>query len=532
MTESCSSRSFTTAQIILILVSVASFLAISLRILIFHPLNWDEGWNLTPAVNLIEHGHYGVYLEGKPIPPVLSGTPALLIVCAAGVKIFGAGIWQPRLLFFLISCIGVSIVFLLSYRLHGRTTAVFSLALATLLTPLNLTLAFHGSQIFGEVPMLTLVLGGIFVLAGTNPWRGIYAAILFSLAINFKVQLGPMLLASVAFVVALKTIRRRYKAACMLTAIALATYFLANFVNPLLVSTWIDTFTTIKADAARVLPQDYSRRIISLLTLNYDLRFALRSLGMFVDCAPFFIFVALFVGLQIFKENPARTNQYINLVKSEASTLLNALALVWTTWFLLFSVGYPRYLFPAIAMLTPAATCLLETVFQSSVKWYQQRHLPNASSISAILGFAAIALLACQAIWTARLLVLPFTLDWQPLATLRVADKVNQIAGENLVIESVESEIFPFVNAKYYFPNEYEIMKHAEALQSNQSLDRAAWPAIHGDLVVIGGFAKLYGWYPEEQWRDNYSTIYRDGAYQIIRRSSQSKIPSESDETN
>lgn len=514
MTTARSTLKFNFTQTCLLILSVLAFCFVSLRILIVHPLNWDEGWNLAPAVNLIQHGHYGVYLLGVPVPPVLSGTTALLTVCSLSVSIFGTGVWQPRLIFLLISCVGLFLLYLLSQRLHGRTIAILALSLATLLTPLNLTFGFHGPQIFGEVPMLTMLWGAALILIGGGAWRCIAAAILFSLAINFKVQLGPMLFLSSAFVGLLALIQHRYKAAFELASVGFMTYVLSTFINPSFFSGVIDLFVTVKPEAARVLPEDYAQRIIGLLTLNYDLRFALRTLGMFIDSAPFFIFAALFAVVQLSKQ--LRNSMPANLLSHDVSTLLNTLALIWTAWFLLLSVGYPRYLFPAVAMLTPSAACALESVIQSSLKWY--KHNSKETSIPAILGFSALTLLICQVSWTIKTLMILFTLDWQPLSTIRVADKLNSIANGNIVVESVESELFPFLRSKYYFPSEYEIMQHAESFQSQVPLKPDLRPRMRGDIIVIGSFAKSYDWYPQDQWNGKYSPIFSDGEYKIIQK--------------
>ena len=521
MIKAHTSMPLTKPQAIILAASVMLFLAVSLRILISYPLNWDEGWNLTPAMNLIKHGHYGVYLEGKPISPVLSGTSLLVGICTLSIRMFGEGIWQPRLIFFVISCLTMTTLYFISRRLKGTQVAVGTLAIASFCTPAPLAIAFHGAQIFGEVPMLLCFLLGLFALTFNSRWRIVAAAVLFSLAINFKLQFAPILYASIGTIAALICLKRRWVVFLEILVLGALTYVLVPRISQGVYYFLIDGLRSVTPGDGRALPIDYMNRIIGLLTSNYDLRFALRSISMLVDLVPVLVIATMYSSFKWIFGDQARAT---TLSTGDVFSLLNIVGVLWMCWYFLFSVGYSRYLFPAVVLLTPASAALLYNAVCNIIDWYQKRRVRTALSINTISSFCLISLLACQTIRTLPYFSLVVSSDWQPNQAIGVAQRLDSLSDKTLLVESVESEIFPFLNRSYYFPDEYQIMEHAERRElganSRNVRQSTSEPALRGDIIVIGDFARSYGWYPESAWKDSYSTLFQEGGYHVLQRGS------------
>ena len=137
------------------------FIATSFYCAIHRQFWWDEGWNTTVATNFLSNGHFGRYSLGEAIEPGLNGSAITVLISAAGIYLFGPGVFSSRLffllLFFVVSCLTYRLTKIFSGTLAAKIAIVFLLVSSghPWINPVAM-----GVQALGEIPMITFLLFG------------------------------------------------------------------------------------------------------------------------------------------------------------------------------------------------------------------------------------------------------------------------------------------------------------------------------------------------------------------------------------
>ena len=94
---------------------------------------WDEGWTMSVARNVLEYGFYGRLKLGALAPNGLEAAPPVVGMVALGMRLFGIGLWQARLLPTFCTAGALVSLYLLGRRLYGIGVARRAMAVLLLL---------------------------------------------------------------------------------------------------------------------------------------------------------------------------------------------------------------------------------------------------------------------------------------------------------------------------------------------------------------------------------------------------------------
>jgi len=306
------------------------------------PVTWyDEGTTLQASKNLALLGRYGLLSsEGfRWFDPLISTGPTVIVPIALVFKLWGVGLFQARLVMVLYALATVLILFVLAHYLFGTRTAVAA-SLLFIATPNDLyaNVIGLGRLVMGEVPAL------FFLGAGSLLWlrsveRGhllklIGSGVLLGMAIVTKQQ-NFLVLAALGFVWAIDWLRERQLGS-------------RHLVIPLLVSLGCVLLWSGYQAAALGWSRGEQLGVLERLSLQATVglgspRLILRGIRVLAASG------ALIWGV------PGLVYGLYLSVRRETSALrirfVLCLCLVWLVWFLFGSIGWLRYVFPALALM-------------------------------------------------------------------------------------------------------------------------------------------------------------------------------------
>ncbi len=167
------------------------------------PFSFDEGWVVQVATNISRLGADGLQFSPGNIEHVSVLTSIgypLIYTLAFWFKLFGAGVFQARIMM-VIFMLGLAVSgFLLIRRLYGNTMALSSLAILAVFPPFY----SFGKNVIGEVPVLFFLMLFLlfFNLATSNSNRKPFWLVLAGLSAGLCVVTKTMALAFVPVLVA------------------------------------------------------------------------------------------------------------------------------------------------------------------------------------------------------------------------------------------------------------------------------------------------------------------------------------------
>ena len=304
---------------------------------------WDEGWTLSVARNVVEHGHYGRLLDGQPAPGGLEASPVVTLPVALSFGVFGVGLWQGRLVSLAAAAAALALMFVLAARLYDRRVAWGTPGALLLLTAHpQLNALLTGRQALGEMPMLLFLMGGYLCLDAAVRGRAFWiapAALLWALALLAKAQTLPFWVVSMAGATGVALLMHRWRAAALVAGGAILAY---------LARPWVLQMVMLPV-AGRTLPGTPVSGIYEVTAFAPNLLNRLFALQMILIGG-----IPTLIGLghaawRLLKDaratSPASDDDRGARIVLRAALL--ALAGGWFAWFALLSVGVPRYLFSA-----------------------------------------------------------------------------------------------------------------------------------------------------------------------------------------
>lgn len=338
-------------------------LALGLYHLAAYPVPWfDEGWYLHIARNLARYGQYAVLSsEGfRSDDTALAVAPTLYLPIALVFRLAGVGLLQARLVMVLYLLAAVAALYLTARRLYSYPVAVAAAYLFLLQAeddPFTATL-YLGRQAMGEIPALLFFLLGTLALwrahgaqgqeksratgsaaqdsprAGHPSTPALVGGFFFGLAIATKLQyvffIPPALLLT-ALVAHFWLRQPVWRAALLALTTGLLT--LAAWYGCLGLLVGRENLVAIlRGLSAASSPQV---RVFSLHTMAQGVKFLLRS--------KFLVFglPALLCGLA----------QALRRDRRDIPTLfLGAFILTGLGWYVVASIGWPRYTYPFLAV--------------------------------------------------------------------------------------------------------------------------------------------------------------------------------------
>lgn len=479
------------------------------------PLWWDEGWTLCVARTWVETGHYGCLLSGQPAPPMLSGHFPIVASISASFSLFGVGIWQARLVGLLYTLATLGLLYLLTAKLYSRATGVVALAIL-LFVPVMWEIhpIILGRQVLGEMPMLCFLLAGYLSFLMMDRHRVWFLAAVgwWALALMAKSQTAPFWIVSLLAPLSLALWKRDWPLVRWLLGGLVCSWLLFGFFdqakNAMIghhtsASSYVRPVGLLEASAIVLVAS--TRINVLLFTLHY--------------CVPALVGYLSVVGTFWRQVRSVRQGTFAEAVR----LMVWILGASWLGWFMFLSVGWERYVFPALFLAAPFLAHTVEGL-TLGYSWERMREamcvgwtrrqcggdfLHVMGAVILLLGMGLLALGALHNLrWSDR--------DTQ---VQEVAIFLNEATPASAMIETFDSELFLLLNRPFHYP----------PAQVNVELIRRQWhegsPSMgydplmaDPDYVVVGRFGRWLGVYAPLVEAGQVRLIKQIGRYDVYER--------------
>jgi 4-amino-4-deoxy-L-arabinose transferase-like glycosyltransferase len=451
---------------------------------------WDEGWTLSVARNWVERGHYGRLLDGQLAPPGLEASFAVTAPIALAFRLFGVGIWQGRLVGVVFMVAALALMYALARRLYDRRVALGTLFVLLLMSmhP-QLHPLIMGRQVLGEMPMFAYLLAGyacLLLALERSAWWLALAVLCWGIALITKAQALPFFAVSLLAPLGAALLGRRWRTALLLGA-ALPSAWL---VGQAAVRLWA---LLIRDHTVAGTPVQGLYEVTALVLTPFNRLFALRI--------TLLAGLPLLFGLAYAAWRLWRARDEIATLNGRDTVRLALLALTasWFGWFVLLSVGVPRYLFPATffgSMFVAALLSDLTGQFSLAATLGRAGGLLRRGRARSALGAWLAILLLALAVPITLITLNTYYLNNTNTAAVEVADFLNTQAPAGARIETYESEIHFLLNRPYHFPPDqiHVELNRRSLTQQNVAIDYDPL-ADDPDFLVVGRFARENGLY-------------------------------------
>ena len=488
-------------RLVLLFVAAFSLFLLTVSLDSVPPLWWDEGWTLSVARNWLETGHYQRLLAGHLVPHGLEAAPTVTGSIYIAFQLFGIGVFQARMVGVLYTLATLWVAYYLACRLYDRKIALTTLLILTF-TPAYIELipAYFGRQVLGEMPAMCFLLFGyatfLIVLRRHALWISL-PIVFWSVALNTKAQILPFWLSSMVFPLGMLLYRKGWKS---------IHRFVLGCVGSLIGSQLLLKFWQ------HFLWPDAPHRAMSGL---YEVTAAVTS----IPSRLFALIVLVLFGLPTLAglshaawsiltrpfsfEEP---REYVRLS-------LLVLAASWFAWFVLLSVGWIRYIFPATFIGSIFVAAMIHDwtkgfdvsyTIQRVFDFWRGRGF-NKEAIGAI--FVAVFIITSVP-RTAMAIYKTYILDADRSAQ-QAADFLNTRTRSDALIETYDSELFFLLNRAYHYPPDaihVALIRRTFLYQDDTRIDYDPLAA-NPDYLVVGPHSKQWGLYDD---------VLRTGAFRLL----------------
>lgn len=475
------------------------------------PEMWfDEGSHLKVPKSLVLFGVYADYDDTgfRYFGPTFGVGPTVLVPIAAAFKVWGINLLVARAVMAIYLVAAVLAYYGLARAFAGARTAFVASVLLVVMPGVG-TLEY-GRQVLGEVPgLLFLCLGLLLLVRGTER-QGSRAGWLAGAGLC----LG---LAAVTKYQYLLTAVPGLGLAWLLTRRGNPTVRLFTFAVPTLVM--LGVFAAWQAVLLGLLgPGSMSENLALFRTATQGaaLGFALDRV---LTAASALAAPGVFLGALV----PALAYGLVRALKAEAGSfgwsLVVGCAIANLTWFVVASIGWPRYAFAGLALscipvagLLVEGTTLLESPAPVRVRGMQA-------------GWAWIPL-----VWLGAMLVmsafviLPEVLVSRPVPAVSMAARVTRTVPEDAVVETWEPELTFLTDHRYRMPPPSLLpvaVRHISDAGPPPFVEYNFLARGAPDYVVLGPFATWVHSYRGSRLRQRYEVVGEDPPYLLFRRKPQ-----------
>lgn len=467
------------------------------------PLWWDEGWTLSVARNWLERGHYGRLLAGQLVAPGLEAWPTVTASVYLSFRAFGIGVVQARMVGVVFTLASVTLLYYLALHLYNRAIALGTLSVIALMPAYaGLFPIYLGRQVLGEMPALCFLLSGYvcFLFATRHSAFALAGAISFwSLGLATKLQAVPFWAFSMLLPLAVVGMRRDRRSSIL--------YGVAFF-GSLAVSSLLSTLWQLMLHS--------KSGITAPIAGLYEVTAAVGSIParMFALIVTVLFGIPTLVGLIY---SFCRLVKDKTPVRDHAGTVrISILVLTgsWFVWFVFFSVGWIRYIFPATFIGSIFVAAMMYDFTRGfDVGYTVQQCLAvfkgHGFDKQAIGALFVVAIILTSVPRTALALYKTYVLDADNSVQQAAAFLNSQIRPGTL-IETYDSELFFLLNRPYHYPPDQihvELIRRTFLYDDKTIVDYDPLAA-NPDYLVVGPHSK--------QWR-LYDRILSTGAFRLIR---------------
>jgi hypothetical protein len=484
---------------------VLLFTALIYNLDTFPPIVWDEGWTATVARNWVERGYYGMYMNGAPAPPGQSAAFPSVLSVAAAFRWFGVGYWQGRFVSVVYMMGAFAALYGLGWRLYGARAGALALAaLVPFASMVHMHALYIGRSILAEPVMLCLLLTGylcFLAMLRAASRAGIALAFggavaLWSLALVSKTQPLPFWafsLASGAVYCILRGQRRVAMLAVLIAGTCLVVMQGAGRGLELLVGG-----QTIVAPPTPGLVELTALNLAPQARASAALAFLLTGL-------------VLLSGLLFAAQTWVRELKGGAFPEQLTRWMLLTFVTSWVIWFLLLSIGWERYLFPAAFIGSLFVGHLLDRMLY---------FLRRGKITEGRLRVARLAGL----VWVLSIGVVYLTLTiWQVAPQVRftafarqTTEWLNANVPPDALVETYEIETLFGLNARAHYPPDTVNVEMNQKFWINPGLTSSYEPgAVGADYLVVGYVANKFHLYDRLLNDGAYLPLMQVGSYQI-----------------
>lgn len=483
-------------EAVLVALLGAAALALGLFRLTAYPAPWfDEGWYLQIARNLAHYGQYATLSsEGfRYDDTALAVAPTLYLPIALVFRLAGVGLLQARLVMAVGLLAAVAAFYLTARSAHGFPIA----AAATYLFLLQMeddpftSTVYMGRQVMAEVPALLFFLfGSLFFFRLRKPDK-IISGLFFGLAMVTKLQMLFFIPPALLFTaLAARVFWRRSLWRPALTSLACSLGVLLLWYGILRLVVGPENFIALlRGLSAASSPQV---RVFSLARLGESARFLLRSHFLLFGL-PGLVYGLVTAIRRSHEEIPA--------------LFLGLFVLAGLAWYVLASIGWPRYTYPFLAVGNIFTARLLHDIGDRFA-----RPLRNVRALAVLLILLILPLAQFRLI--ARDLLSPPDSGFAPFTHY-----IQTQVPPGQVIETWEWEVTFIDEAhRYHLPptsllNQLIAHVYFGASYTSEAYD---FQEANPDYVIVGRFARWTNLYPQEFLEQDCRLVVTMGEYQLF----------------
>lgn len=490
-----------------LLLIVMSVPLLTLRLAVYPPVWFDEGWSMNAARTLMEDGIYGTYTAAGHIPfdPGVTSGPTVIIPIALSFKLLGMGVVQARLIIVLFTLLGILGLHAIAAYVYGRTRALFVMMILLAMPAIHdVCLLSLGRQVLGETPSLALIALGFWLWFrswDTERWSlCLLAGFALGLGLVSKMQVGFALLPALVLIAVGRVLGNRSQAVKL---------FAPTVVMLLVGSAWmlfgrLGTPSHIRHENAIMLLEAIRTHLLTGL------------FGRNLDTSAFAILIVIGTGVMAsvwrLLGRLLGARRAANADWAEATVAL--FALCTALWFALLSVGWPRYAYVGLVMGQLLVGRLGWDVFALVRQWIGSRWpaLGSLAYTGVIVGLALVAIL--MNVYP----VLRFEHDYR---AQQMADYIGTELPRDAVIESWSWELDALgPHREYHHPHSRYLFVAIRQMSHEQRPFDLDYDVLQADpdYLVRGPFDDWTRIYKSELVERDFAEMAEIGTYRLYER--------------
>jgi hypothetical protein len=464
---------------------------------------WDEGWTLSVARNWAEIGHYGRLLVGQPIPRAIDAAFHVTGSVALSFWLFGVGIVQARMVEVIITVATLLLMYHLIRRIYNVSIALGALILMTVLPAyIGLFPLYIGRQVLGEMPAMFFLLAGYLAMLSVQQhavWALSLVVLFWAFALITKLQVLPFWTCSLLVPSLVAMYRRDWKSFSS-WVIALV----GSFAGSRILLVLSEDLLQAKSGIAEPIRGLYE---VSALVTSIPARmFAL------IVVVLFGIPTLLGFSYEIWSLIKSR-NKIQWTYAEQVKVAILVLAVSWFAWFVVFSVGWIRYIFPATFLGSIFVAHMIYDLTRGyDVAYTLQQGLTlfsgrgfNKEAVGALL---VLMIVVTSVPRTAMAVYKAYVLDADN-SVQQTAEFLNSQTRPGALIETYDSELLFLLNRPYHYPPDQivvELIRRTFLYEDYTHIDYDPLAA-NPDYLIVGPHSK--------QWQ-LYDPVLRTGAFRLL----------------
>lgn len=464
-----------------------------------YPAPWfDEGIHLQVAKNVVIDGTYAARAADGTLDyaPAIGVGPTLLLPVAASLDLFGTSLTAGRAIPVIYLIVATLLLFSIARTLLGNLAAFATLAI--LLAMPALDWVETGRQVLGEVPALALLLvGGVLVHRAQSRPALLLAGSILGLSLVTKGQyvlIVPASLLALAVIDLRWTGHRAFSWHLTLFATVIGTWML-----------WIATLLLVIGDGNVVENVRLLRESSGGALLVFDPgRMAAAWKVMLGPSALLLVVPAALVGLvEIRASAGERRFALLALWLFQAS---------WLGWFVVASIGWPRYAFAGLAVNAIFAGLLIARLAGRMHQALSNRQwsVVNVAALTACLALGGLLLAGGLKTLT------PLTHD-DSRDVVRFVAIMQAEVPDGAVVDAWEPELGFLSDRALQPPPPGSLAEAVEVRWFGGTMPDIS-ADLQGDYLAIGPFGRWVGLYDDASLSSDWKHIAGVGQYDLYRR--------------